>query len=703
MSFAHRAPEDLAYPRYVARTQGGRLGMPRSFTVSRDGRRVVFLRSRAGDDRVMGLWLLDVETGTERCLFDPRATGAGEGDLTSAERARRERLRESGRGVTAYACDDGATRAVFSLGGRLVLVDLGTGAKAELPSDGAPDDPRLSPEGSAIASVVDGRLFVQDAAGGAPRLVVAEADADPDVRWGLPDFAASEELQRHRGFWWSPDGRTIAACRVDERKVERWWLSEPGEPGAAPRAIRYPRAGTANADVSLHLLDVEGGRRVEVAWDRERFEYLVSVTWSAGNPLTLLVLSRDQRDGLVLAAAEDGSTRELQRIHREPWIEIVAGLPDWLDGKLLGTVEDHDTRRLAWDGEPVTPPGLHVRGVLAAGSGEVWLQATGADTSQQHVWRVMPGSAPEQVTTDAGVHVGAMAGGTFVRTSWLADDDLASVAVISGGREQPLASAALPPEVHPSPRFAELGARQLPGALLLPAGREPDGALPVLLSPYGGPHGQRVLRHRGGYRTEQWLADRLGVAVLVVDGRGTPARGLAWEHAVHRDFSVTLDDQIHGLQAAAERWPFLDPTRAAIRGWSFGGMLAALALLERPDVFHAAVAGAPVTDQRLYDTAYTERYLGDPRQDAGPYVRSSPISRVATASPHRRLLLVHGLSDDNVHAAHTLQLSAALLAEGYAHDLLLLQRASHMGGMEEQLVGQSLAELDFLRRWREAR
>ena len=187
------------------------------------------------------------------------------------------------------------------------------------------------------------------------------------------------------------------------------------------------------------------------------------------------------------------------------------------------------------------------------------------------------------------------------------------------------------------------------------------------------------------------------IAVLTIDGRGTPG-GVAWEKAVHRDFSVTLEDQIDGLHAAAERWPFLDLDHVAIRGWSFGGELAGFAVLKRPDVFHAAIAGAPVTDQCLYDTAYTERYLGDPSADAAAYERGSLISLVPTASPHRSLLLIHGFADDNVFVANTLQLSATLLANGYHHELVLLPNSSHIGGMEELSVAEDLVELDFLRR-----
>ncbi len=195
--------------------------------------------------------------------------------------------------------------------------------------------------------------------------------------------------------------------------------------------------------------------------------------------------------------------------------------------------------------------------------------------------------------------------------------------------------------------------------MLLPSGRSPDDngpPLPVLIDPYGGPHAQRVVTVNNAYLTSQWFADQ-GFAVVVVDGRGTPGRGTEWERAVHLDLATpVLEDQIDALHAARRTSTPSTSSRVAIRGWSFGGYLAALAVLRRPDVFHAAVAGAPVTEWRLYDTHYTERYLGDPTVDATPYASTSLLPLAADLT--RPLLLVHGLADDNVVAAHTLQLSA---------------------------------------------
>ncbi|HEX2423092.1 MAG TPA: S9 family peptidase, partial [Actinomycetota bacterium] len=183
MALEGRHPDDLAFPRQQARTRSGTLGVPRTFTVSPDGSRVVFLRTKAGDDPVTCLWVLDVASGNEACRYDPREHGEASAALTEAERARRERMRERAQGVTTYACDRDVTRAVFVDGGQLCLVELNDGSLSTVPTQGVPDDPRLSPDGSHVAYVVDGTLFVRRTDGAQGRALASEAD--PDVHWGL--------------------------------------------------------------------------------------------------------------------------------------------------------------------------------------------------------------------------------------------------------------------------------------------------------------------------------------------------------------------------------------------------------------------------------------------------------------------------------------------------------------------------------------
>jgi dipeptidyl-peptidase-4 len=239
------------------------------------------------------------------------------------------------------------------------------------------------------------------------------------------------------------------------------------------------------------------------------------------------------------------------------------------------------------------------------------------------------------------------------------------------------------------------GVTELRTAVLFPEGHTPGSQrLPVLMNPYGGPHAQRVLASSRMFLEPQWMANQ-GYCVVVADGRGTPGRGPQWDRAVQNDLATpVLDDQVTALQAVVNEYPDdVDPRRVGIVGWSFGGYLAALAVLRRPDVFHAAVAGAPVTDWRLYDTAYTERYLGDPIKNAPAYDATSLIPLASDLA--RPLLLVHGLADDNVFAAHTLQLSAALLAAGRPHAVLPLSGITHMASQESVAAGLAEAQMDF--------
>jgi dipeptidyl-peptidase-4 len=693
--------DSRAFARRYARTQGFTLGRPRGFQVGADGARVAFLRSGAGDDPVNRLWVLDVATGAERLVADPAALLEGDGgDLPPEERARRERARERAGGIVAFAGDADLTVASFALAGRLFLADLaGPGGTRELPAGGGVLDPRVDPTGARVAWVADRAVAVAelDRAGqGGPRRLVGEDD--PEVGWGLAEFLAAEEMDRARGYWWAPDGTRLAVARVDTTPVRRFHLTDPANPAVPPVSLPYPAAGTDNAEVRLAVVDLDG-RRVEVAWDRDAYPYLASVRWDPGAPLTLLVQARDQTATLVLAADPDtGATRELAAQRDPAWVELVGGTPAWLDGRLVLTADDPDcdTRRLTVDGEPVTPPGLQVAEVVAVTDGAV-LVAGSEEPTETHLWRVAPGAAPERLTGPGGHHTASAAGPVLVVTRADLDSDATASTVTAPGRPPlPIASLAHAPGITPRPRLLRAGPRQLRCALLLPDPPPTGGArLPVLLDPYGGPHHRQVLAARDRYLVAQWFADQ-GFAVLVTDGRGTPGRGPAWERAIWRDLAgPVLDDQVEALHAVAADHPELDLGRVAIRGWSFGGYLAALAVLRRPDVFAAAVAGAPVTDWRLYDTHYTERYLGHPAADPDAYRRSSLLADAAKLE--RPLLLIHGLADDNVVAAHSLRLSGLLLAAGRPHNVLPLSGVTHLAA--QQAVAESLLNLQlaFLR------
>ncbi|WP_169948722.1 DPP IV N-terminal domain-containing protein [Microbispora sp. H11081] len=681
-----------SFPRLHARTRRFTLGVPRNFTISPDGGRVTFLRTRSGTDPVTCLWELDVASGAERLVVDPLTLGAGDEDLPPEERARRERSRESAGGVVAYATDREVRRAVFALSGDLYLTDLASGEARRLPAAGPVIDPRLDPAGERVAYVTGGALHVLDIATGADS-TLAEPEGD-QITYGLAEFVAAEEMDRMRGYWWSPSGDRLLVARVDESPVGLWHIADPANPSREPVPQRYPAAGTANAEVTLHVIGLDG-TRTAVPFEQE---YLVTALWDS-HGLAIVTLSRDQRSMRLLSVDPGTGETTLLREDTDPaWVDIVPGVPARLsDGTLVWAADSEGGHRLVVGDEPVTPRSLQVRAVLDVDGDTVLFSASGEPT-EIHLWTYSAG-AISPVTTEPGVHSGRRAGGlTLVARQSLDTEGMA----VSAGQVS-IRSVAERPGLEPRVSLVRAGSRELSTAVLLPSWHVPgSGPLPVLMDPYGGPHAQRVLSARRMFLESQWWAEQ-GFAVVVADGRGTPGHGPAFEREMLHDFTISLEDQVDALQGVAALHPGdLDLSRVAIRGWSFGGYLAALAVLRRPDVFHAAVAGAPVTDWRLYDTCYTERYLGHP--DEGHYERSSLLEDAAkstersTEKLERPLLLIHGLADDNVVAAHTLRLSSALLAAGRPHTVLPLSGVTHMTPQEVVAENLLLLQLDFLRK-----
>jgi dipeptidyl-peptidase-4 len=736
------------FPRQNARTQRFTLGVPRSFQISLDGSRVVFLRSKGGSDPVTCLWLLDVATGQERLIADPAEVGAG-GELDPAEKARRERSREQAAGIVAFGCDADVRLAVFGLAGRVFAADLGgadSGAATvrEVPALAPAADPRPDPAGQFVAYVCAGALRVTSMDTGEDR-ALAVPDAAQNISFGLAEFIAAEEMRRMRGYWWAPDAHALLVARVDESRVQRWHIADPSNPAQPAAQVRYPAAGTPNADVSLVLAGLDG-RNTPVEWDVTAFPYLVNACWEGEEPPLIVVQSRDQREMRMLAVHPDSGATTLVRADTDPcWLNILAGVPArTADGRIVWTADADGARRLivataeelsADRDAPVTPDGLQVREVLSVDGDTVLFAASDQDPTQIGLWTYGPGGLARLAIGDGGpgTQSGRRAGGTTVAVRRSLDQDGATIHVLRESRAergaQPQRGAQAPRDAQPqrgaqAPRDAQVlrdiqvaritslaespllpaprpvifpvGQREIRTALLLPSWHQPGSAkLPVLMSPYGGPQGQEVLAARETFLVAQWLADQ-GFAVVVADGRGTLGRGPEWDRAVLGDLaSPALEDQVEALHGAAERCRDLDLGRVAIRGWSFGGYLSALAVLRRPDMFHAAIAGAPVTDWRLYDTHYTERYLGHPDDRKDAYEACSLLTDAHKLS--RPLLIIHGFADDNVVVAHSLRLSSALLAAGRPHSVLPLSGVTHMASQEQVAENLLLLQVDFLR------
>lgn len=689
----------------AAETYNFRLGLPVPLAVTPEGA-VLFRRT---GPRAFAADLFELgPTGVVRTLATAaELLGASEEQLSDAEKARRERTRTATRGVVEIdVSDDGAT-VMVPLGGRFILIDRATGAHTVIDPAGEAYDPHLSPDGRHVAFVRAGQLWLVGRTG-PPRQLTAPPEGHED---GIADFAAQEELGRTRGYWWSPDSTRLAVQRTDARAVDTLYVSDARHPDRAPVPFKYPRAGTANAKLALGIVAIERTAPAvafdaDVTWDA-RYEYLASVKWPKPGLLTALVLDRLQEHLAVIAFdPATGRSRELLIEHDEAWLNINAGAPVWLpDGKAFLWMTE---RRGAWvlelrdaDGALVrelTGPELGLRrlaGIVDGGRAAIVTASTHAP--RQHVWRIpLDGSAPTRLDPTDGVADAVRVAHDVVVIETVHAAGGRSVVSVSACGTHVLPSVAEQPRLVPTTvlETVELGGRAHHVAITRPRAFVAGTRYPVLLKVYAGPHVATVLDARDTYVMDQWYADA-GFIVVRSDGRGTPNRGRAWERAVLEDLiTIPLADQVDALHAVAARHPELDLGRVGVFGWSFGGYASTLGVLLRPDVFHAAIAGAPVTDWTLYDTAYTERYMKTPAANPEGYARSSALTHAAKLA--RPLLIIHGITDDNVHFAHALALIEALYVAGKRAEVITLS-ATHMVPDPKLNAAREHVQVEFFR------
>ncbi len=473
--------EAITLPAQLVRTRRFTLGVPDRFTVVLGGAGVVFLRSRAGDDPVSCLWVLDLDSATERLLADP---------ATLLEPS----TPEPTPGIDAYATDSTGSLVAFALAGRLWTVGVGDGRVRHLPAEGPVVDPRPDPTGRRIAYVSGSAVRVINTDGTDDQVIVEPGERDgPAVTYGIADLTSTTSVGGPRGSWWAPDGERLLVARVDSTAVERWYLADPAEPGSAPREMRYAAVGTANADVTLWIMALDGSS-AQARWDCSAFEYLVGAGWDAHGPYAV-VQSRDQRTvRMVGIDPVSGQTAVLTEQRDEHWVQVIPGLPArTASGAPIAHVDLHGTRHLTVDGDPVTPEGLQLRAVLDVEGDEVLFTAS-AEPTEIHVWSHRVGEGTRQLSTDVGVHSGVRGDGTLVLIARCADRPGGRTTVSRSGTPPTfIASRVERPVLDLRSTQLVLGPRELRGMLFLPSWHRADsGPLPVLVDPYGGAGRQRV-------------------------------------------------------------------------------------------------------------------------------------------------------------------------------------------------------------------
>jgi dipeptidyl-peptidase-4 len=706
----HTPPHD-EFLRQYAETRRFQSGRPVGLKFTPDGKTLLFLRSPP-TSTVQALHAFDVATGTTRELLtaDAILRGASQ-ELTVEEKARLERMRSTARGIIGYTLSEDGRHLLVALSGRLYRVERESGKVMELRTgEGAPIDPKFSPDGRFVAYVRGGDVYALEVEGGRERRLTRGGGGE--VTNGLAEFVAQEEMQRFTGYWWSPDSKAIAFERSDTSKVEKLAIVDPTHPERGAHLFPYPRPGRANAAVRLGIVAVGGGRTTWVRWDAASYPYLATVTWPKKGPLTILVQNRLQTEELLLAVdARTGQTRPLLKEQDEAWLNLQQSFPHWLeDGSgFLWFTERNGAPEVELRG----PDGARLSTLVPAKAGYEafvgydektgWLYFTGSpDPTESVLNRVKAGRPPERVKTDeAGPAIqGAVMSKDgqvlAVATTTLRYMPRAVVWRADGTKVGEVPSVAKEPPLAISTELRKVGPGQgFHTASLRPRDFQKGRKYPVVVQVYGGPHHLEVKHSLREDLLNQWIADH-GFIVVKADNRGTPRRGRAWERAIKHDLGgVTLDDQLTALRALAAEVPEMDLSRVGIMGWSYGGYMAALALLRYPEVFKAGVAGAPVTEWRDYDTHYTERYMGLPDECKEAYDRASALTHAKNLSG--ALLLVHGTADDNVYFSHTLKLSDELFRQGRPHALLPLSDFTHM--VADPLVTERLQQriVDHLR------
>lgn len=689
---------------------------PRGVKLSPDGALVTVLKPRAEERERLDLWAIDTRTGQERMLVDSKKTGSG-AELSEAEKMQRERDRTvaGSTGIVSYDWAPDGKSILVPVDGDLYRAGLdGRVSRLTDTPDGELNGV-VSPKGGFVSYVRGGELFVQPTGGKERQLTESASDT---VSWGMAEFVAQEEMDRSTGYWWSPDDALIAVARVDESPVGVVTRTSIGGEGAKVFQQRYPAAGTPNALVDLYVMKPDGSGQVKVDLGPDRDVYLARVHWAKdGKTLYVQRESRDQkRLDLLAVDPATGKARVVLTETAKSWINLSNNFRPLSDGSFLWwsqkTGHGHLYRIAGGKWTPLTSGPWEVRDIVGVDEGKGLVYFTGNRETpleqQLYVTAITRQESARALTQNGWWNDAVMDGAAsrIIVTRQNADQPKQLYLADTGGKRLQWLSENALTAGHPYAPYLASHVKTTFGTVKAADGStlytkmmtpplEPGKRYPVFMIHYGGPNGGRQVTNIWSGALNQYLVDR-GWIVFAIDNRGTPDRGKAFEEQLYRAMgTVEVEDQLKGVEWLKSQ-PFVDPERIATYGWSYGGYMSLKLLEKAPGVFSAAIAGAPVTKWELYDTHYTERYLGQPQDKPSAYPGSDAVDdAVKIRDP---LLLIHGMSDDNVVFDNSTALMAKMQGAATPFEVMVYPGQTHRVGGPKISVHLWRTIEDFLAR-----
>ena len=722
-ALAQETPSNILTPERVFASPNLNGPVAKGVSLSPDGQLVAFLRSRPDNVDVQDLWAAPTGAGEPYKLIDARALVPDAGELSEAEKARRERMRISARGVVEYSWDQQGRYILAPLEGDIFLANRADGKVRRLTQTPADEiDAKVSPKGSYVSYVRDQNLIVYDLASGKETPITD--DGAGLITWATAEFIAQEEMDRDTGYWWSPDERYIAMTRVDESPVDVVPRFEITGGGATMVEQRYPRAGRPNAVVELYVRDLQSGARVKVGLGANTDIYLARVNWSGdGRTLYVQRQSRDQKTlDLLSVDPTTGASRVILSQKAQAWVDLNDDFRVLSDGRFIWSNEDSGWRHLYLydrNGRRLRAitrgdyPVKHLDGVNEQ-TGDVYFTASMRDGKElpieQQMFRANLNRTVDPVAVTPGggwwtVSVNGPATAYVGNYSDPATPPQSALYRIDGTRVRWIEENRLDAG-HPFAPYAsrlrapEFGTMQSHGQTLVwrmttPPDFDPSKKYPVVMQVYGGPGTGAGVQKSWQPLTNQLLTEA-GYIVFRVDNRGEGDRSQAFETSIYRRLGIPAVED----QAQAAQWlktlPYVDPDHVAVMGWSFGGFLSLLTLTDKDANLAAALAGAAPTEWSLYDTHYTERYMSTPQANPEGYAATDILPRLDDMTG--RLLILHGMADDNVIFGNATRVIDALQAKSQPFEMMLYPGQRHGVRGDPRQLQQWRTYLDFLDR-----